>query len=514
MKGMSAPTYAAAIDHLYALGHELATPPPNADGTPAPRRKFDLDYMRILVHALGDPQLQWPSVLIAGTNGKGSTAATLGSILTAAGYRTGLYTSPHLIRVNERIQISGLQIDDEDFARIYFHVDDTAIRLVTSGELPHHPSFFEVVTAVAFTYFAEQKIDIAVLEVGLGGRLDATNIVEPLISILTDIALDHQDYLGDTITAIAREKAGILRPNGLLVTLPQHPEANQAIGEAAATLDLKAFNAADLIPHTPSRPASSISIESSSRPEAQPERRGPRISPEAQQHPQEALRPNHYTLTLENEPLEVDSPLSGEHQRRNLALAITAASVLRNLSSYKSTTRNQISYKISNTAIEEGIRNTNWPGRLELLHFEASPDLLLDVAHNPAGAWTLRAALAQLPEDRPRTLLFSCLRDKNLEEMSRILFPLFDASADADPDRRHDHIVFAPIDNPRAASVEDLLAAAHKLSIPAHAAPHMAAALAQAQAITPPDGLIIATGSVYLIGEIRQLAQTEGGTHA
>src|SRR5271154_4038277 len=152
-------SYAAAVDHLYALGHELAPTPPST-----PRRKFDLAHMRVLAAALGDPQTAFPSVLIAGTNGKGSTAATLGSILAAAGYRTGLYTSPHLIRVNERIQINGLQIDDEDFARIYFHVDDTAIRLVTSGELPHHPSFFEVVTAVAFTYFAEQKIDIAVLE--------------------------------------------------------------------------------------------------------------------------------------------------------------------------------------------------------------------------------------------------------------------------------------------------------------------------------------------------------------
>ncbi|MEO6804332.1 MAG: bifunctional folylpolyglutamate synthase/dihydrofolate synthase, partial [Granulicella sp.] len=137
-----------------------------------------------------------------------------------------------------------------------------------------------------------------------------------------------------------------------------------------------------------------------------------------------------------------------------------------------------------------------------------------DVAHNPAGAWTLRAAIAQLPEDRPRTLLFSCLRDKSLEEMSRILFPLFDSSEDADPARRHDHIVFAPINNPRAAAVEDLLAAAHALSIPAHAAPHLAAALAQARAITPPNGIILATGSVYLIGEIRHLALTEGGAHA
>ena len=142
-------SYASAVDHLYALGHELAPAAPSA-----PRRKFDLAHMRILAAALGNPQTSFPSVLIAGTNGKGSTASTLSSILTAAGYRTGLYTSPHLIRVNERIQIDGVEIPDDDFARLYFQVDDTARRLVATGDLPHHPSFFEVLTALAFLYFA------------------------------------------------------------------------------------------------------------------------------------------------------------------------------------------------------------------------------------------------------------------------------------------------------------------------------------------------------------------------
>jgi len=500
MNPMTSTPYAAAVDHLYALGHELAPP---AAG--APRRKFDLAHMRTLAHALGDPQLQYPSVLIAGTNGKGSTSATLASILTAAGYRTALYTSPHLVRVNERIQIDGIQIDDEDFARLYFKVDDAGRHLVTTGELPHHPSFFEVLTALGFLYYAEQKVDITILEVGLGGRLDATNIVEPILSVITDIALDHQDYLGNTIAEITREKAGILRPNGTLITLPQHPEANQAIGEAAATLNLHAINAASFLPHVPQN--------SSSRPEAQPEWRDPRISPHKSVIQSEgvaevegpavaftqSLPRNHYHLTLNNEPLEVNSPLYGQHQQRNLALAIAAATEL----------RNQNSYKITNTNIEAGIRNTHWPGRLELLRTPGHQDLLLDVAHNPAGAWTLRAAIAQLPDDRPRTLLFSCLRDKSIEEMSRILFPLFDSSEDADPARRHDHLLFAPIDNPRASSVEDLLAAAHALSIPAHAAPHIAAALAQARQVTPPNGIIIVTGSVYLVGELRHLAVQE-----
>src|ERR1035438_7915408 len=249
-------SYAAAVDHLHGLTQELAAV--------APRRKFDLDHMRVLAGALGDPQRQFRSILIAGTNGKGSTAATLAGILAAAGVRTALYTSPHLARVTERIRVSGphastdncqlrtdnclSEIPEEAFARLYFRVDETARQLVAAGRLPHHPSFFETLTALAFLYFAERNVEIAVLEVGMGGRLDATNIVDPLLSVLTDIALDHQEYLGNTVSEIAREKAGILRTGGTLVTLPQHPEANQAIGEAALALEVRGVNAAEFLP--------------------------------------------------------------------------------------------------------------------------------------------------------------------------------------------------------------------------------------------------------------------------
>jgi dihydrofolate synthase/folylpolyglutamate synthase len=505
-------SYAAAVDHLYALGHELAPTSPST-----PRRKFDLAHMRTLAAALGDPHLAFPSILIAGTNGKGSTAATLASILTASGYRTALYTSPHLSRVNERIQIDGLQIPDDDFTRLYFYVDTTAERLIHEGALPHHPSFFEVLTALAFLYFADKKtsetsgnpVDIAILEVGLGGRLDATNIVDPLISVITDIALDHQDYLGNTIAEIAREKAGILRPNGTLITLPQHPEANQAIGEAAATLNLHAISAANYIPGLrsliPSSPHPKSVISTGAQRSGETRFSTSEFNAPISEAPIH-LPQNHYTLTLNNAPLEVHSPLSGHHQQRNLALAIATAEELRNPSNPHRIISNGKSYKITNANIEAGIRNTQWPGRLELIRFDEGPSLLLDVAHNPAGAWTLRAAIAQLPEAQPRTLLFSCLRDKDLREMTQILLPLFDSSAD----RPQDHIIFAPIDNPRAATLEDLLAAAHALDIPAHAAPHLAAAFTQARAITPPNGLIIATGSVYMVGEIRRLALNEG----
>jgi dihydrofolate synthase / folylpolyglutamate synthase len=485
-------SYTDAIAHLYALGQELAPAPPLADGTPAPRRKFELDHMRVLCRALGDPQNRFPSVLIAGTNGKGSTSATLASIAAAAGYKTALYTSPHLVRVNERMQIlegAGspeqrlpVEIPDHTFARLYVQVDDAAARLVADASLPHPPSFFEVLTALAFLYFAEEQVDLAVLEVGLGGRLDATNIVDPLVSVLTDIALDHQDYLGDTIAEITREKAGILRANGVLVTLPQHPEANQAIGEAAASLNLRARSAAEFVPSSVSREVMAAGFRDA-------DGRSP-------------LGTNRYPVMVAGERLEVDSPLAGQHQQRNIALAIATALELRNpVREVKLNSGKEAVYDISVKAMEAGIRNTRWPGRLEFL----APDLLLDVAHNPAGAWTLRAAIATLPEELPRTLIFSCLRDKSLAEMSQILFPLFDASGG----RPQDHIVLAPIANPRAASVEDLAAAAAALQIPALVAEDLAGALAEARRVTPAGGLIVATGSVYLVGEIRQLAVAE-----
>ena len=451
-------SYQLAVEQLYARGHELAPPQPGA-----PRRKFDLAYMRRLMAELGDPQTTFPSVLIAGTNGKGSTAATLASVLTASGYRAGLYTSPHLERINERIRIGNELIGDETFAQLYFRVDDTSNRLVAAGELPHPPSFFEVMTAIAFLYFAEQKVEIAVLEVGLGGRLDATNIVEPLVSVITDLGLDHMDYLGPTLTHIAKEKAGILRRNGVMVTLPQHPEANYALGEVAVPLEVRGVNAATYIP----------------------DRGLAQTSP---------FR-NVYPLRVLGEDITIDAPLGGAHQQRNLALAIATAVELREHHDF---------VKITAGSIAAGVHQTEWPGRLELLT-SGSVEFLLDVAHNPDGAWTLRSALGQLSESRPRTLLFSCLRDKAVDGIAQILFPLFDASAD----RVQDHIVLTPMMNPRAASIDDLKQAAARLEIPAIAAPDVAAAVEQARAITPAGGLVVVTGSVYLIGDVRHILKKE-----
>ena len=466
-------TYVEAMEKLAALGPEMQTM--RVGATVAPR-KFSLEHIRAMLRELGQPQTRFPSVLIAGTNGKGSTAATLASIVHSAGIRTALYTSPHLVRVSERMRVSGAtgleEIGEEAFARNYFRVDVAAQALVERGELPHEPSYFEMMTAVAFCWFAEQSVELAVLEVGLGGRLDATNSVEPLVSVITDIAIDHTQYLGSTLREIAGEKAGILRENGVLVTLAQHPEANAAIGEAAVRLGVRGVDAARYLPAA---------------------RQGQGIRDKGQE-----LARNRYELSPEGEVLHVDSPLAGQHQQRNLALAIATAMEL----------RTNHGFVIPNAAIEAGIRATEWPGRLEWITSAGHAPVLLDVAHNPAGAWALRAALAQLPESMPRTLIFSCLADKPIEEMAQVLLPLFD-SASGDLARARDHVIVAPIQNPRAASVEDLLAAARELDVPAEGASDLPAALLRAEKVTPKDGVIVATGSVFLVGEIRPLLLAE-----
>jgi dihydrofolate synthase / folylpolyglutamate synthase len=476
----AASSYTAAVAQLNSLVPELYA------SAELPRRKFSVDEVRILLDALGNPHTHFPAVLIAGTNGKGSTASTLASILTEAGQRTGLYTSPHLKRPNERIRIGGPEtssdIADTDFARLYFCVHDAGQELLLSGRLPQLPSYFEILTALAFLYFAENKIDIAVLEVGMGGRLDATNVVNPLLSIVTDISLDHMEWLGPTIADIAREKAGILRRGGTMITLPQHPEANQILGEVAVELSVRSVSA---VPYVPAAGTSG---------------------------PYEVEVPQIFgTLGT---AIEVDSPLAGAHQLRNIALAIAAAVEL----------AVRHSFPITPAAIENGIRRTRWPGRLERISARISEHIsnrisknsgennvdkngikwILDVAHNPAGAWALRAGIRSVLEAHsPRVLIFSCLRDKPLNEMAQILFPLFD------------QVIVVPLQNARAASVDDLLAAAATTGTPAIAAESVSEALRIAQKrITnharsnqhdAADGVAVISGSVYLVGEARTL---------
>jgi dihydrofolate synthase/folylpolyglutamate synthase len=437
-------SYAAAIDQLNAMVPELYT------RSGQPRRKFSLEEIRILLSALGDPHRRFPSVLIAGTNGKGSTASTLASILTASGLRAGLYTSPHLARANERIRLGPVEIADDAFAALYFRVHDAAQQLVLDGKLPQMPSFFEILTAQALLYFAQARVDIAVLEAGMGGRLDATNIVDPLLSVITDISLDHTEWLGSTIAAITREKAGILRPHGTLITLLQHPEANQVLGQVAAGLDVRGVSAAPYMPPIGAGTA------------------GP------------------YFVEALGAAIEVDSPLIGAHQHRNLALAIAAAVEL----------AGNHGFPITPAAIAEGIRQTRWPARFERIRRDGV-EWILDVAHNPAGAWALRSGLVGLlSEKHPRCLIFSCLRDKPVAEMAQILFPLFE------------QVIIPPIHTARAAALDDLLAAACATGTPAVASESVGQALQLAEERTE-GGVIVVSGSVYLVGEARTLLLAE-----
>jgi dihydrofolate synthase / folylpolyglutamate synthase len=451
--------YQAVIEHLYARGYELAPRPGEIT-----RHEFDLNHMRILAGALGKPQLKFPSILIAGTNGKGSTAATLASILNASDYKTGLYTSPHLSRVNERLQTSAPEtssnrlrsISDDAFARLYVQVDDAATELVREGVLPYSPSFFEVTTALAFFHFAEQQVEVAVLEVGLGGRLDATNIVQPLVSVITDIALDHMEYLGSTIAEIAQEKAGILRPKAVLVTLPQHPDANTSIDNVALSLGVRSVDAADYIP-----------LPTEHLPDTR----------------------NQYTIALGGRCLDVNSPLPGEHQRRNLALALATANELQ---------KNQGFTRINQNSIEQGIRQIHWPARLESISGANGSRIHLDVAHNPAGILTLRSYLSSLFSSdnvTPRHLIFGALRDKSIQEMAQVLFPLFT--------RPTDRIHLVTVNNPRAASLEDLKAAAGTIDISTSTHVSIADAIKDAQATS--NSIIVIAGSLYLVAEARSL---------
>jgi dihydrofolate synthase/folylpolyglutamate synthase len=435
-------TYESAVNKLLALGHELAS-----------NRKFDLAHMHRLAEALGNPQRKLRSVLIAGTNGKGSTAATLASIVQIADYRTGLYTSPHLLRVNERIQINQEPISDAEFTVIYDRVERCAHELVERGELPWHPSFFEMLTAMAFEYFASAGVELAVLEVGLGGRLDATNIVDPLISVITDIDFDHQNFLGNTLPEIAHEKAGILRPKGTAVLLPQHPIVNETLGKEIMERDARAVSAVKHMP--PMTPAADDGM-----------------SPSAVGHTQ-------FTLAVMGKEINVDFPLAGRHQLRNLALAITAAEEL-----------NKFGFHISAEDTEKGIRSTTWPARFQVIPAsDGFPEVVLDVAHNPAGAWALRSALSTFYEGRHLIFVFGAMRDKAIAEIADIIFPLADC------------VIATHAENPRAASpqqIAELGALAQTEILQAKSVPE---ALERACTLAGPKGVIVITGSIYVVGE-------------
>jgi dihydrofolate synthase / folylpolyglutamate synthase len=298
---------------------------------------------------------------------------------------------------------------------------------------------------------------VAVLEVGMGGRLDATNVVEPLVSVIADISLDHQKYLGNTVTEIAREKAGIIRPGGVVVTLPQQPAANDVIGNTILEMDATGISAVQYVP--PMSPAS------------------------AEYHNAQTSR-SQYPLEVMGKQILIETPLVGRHQLRNVALAIAAAE--------------QVAKKgftgITPDSIQRGIRDTSWPGRFQVIEHKADwPEVVLDVAHNPAGAWALRSALSERYGDRRLIFVFAAMRDKAISEIAEILFPIAD------------RVIATQPGNPRAATPEEIREAAGRTGAEIDCVAAVPAAMERGRQTGLPDGVMVVTGSIYLVGEAMQV---------
>jgi len=402
--------------------------------------KLGLERSRTLLAAMGDPQHRFPSVLVAGTNGKGSTSALLAAMAQAAGYRTGLYTSPHLENVEERLRIDGRSIEPGRFAELLAELIDLAER-----EMGSPPTYFEAVTLAAFRWFAEEEVDLAVVEVGLGGRLDATNLADPILSVITPIGFDHQEFLGTTLASIAREKAGILRSGRPAVVWIEEPEAMESVREVAAAIGAQLHFAPE-----------EVTIEETVFKGWEGQR--VRLSTPIL----------HYDLQL---------ALLGEHQAKNLGLAVRATEMLASLGF------DQIGKK----AITEGAATCRWPGRLEAIELKDGRRVLLDAAHNPFGAAVLAEFLYHL--GRPVDLIFGVLADKDYAEMLGLLAP---------PARR---IVLTTPASPRAKDPEELAALLGDRE-GVLVEPDPLQALDKALALG--GEVLVVCGSIYLIGEIRK----------
>ena len=414
--------YPDSVHFLYALGNEIKTV------------KLGLERIRAVLDALGRPQDRCRIVHVAGTNGKGSTCAMIEAALRAAGKRTGLFTSPHLAEPTERIRIGGRPSPSEEFTAAFNRVHKTVEELIESGAIDMHTTYFETVTAMALLVFAERAVDEVVLEVGLGGRLDATNVVQPDLCVITPVDFDHEQYLGRSLEAIAGEKAGILKRGARAVFARQRPEAEAVLERRAAELGIA-------VSRTSEFELTGVELD----------RRGSRFDFMGQR---------------------IDCPLAGEHQVENAAAAVLA---LRQLG-------------VPAGAIRDGIAQTRWPGRLELI--SASPDVIVDGAHNPAGARALARYIERFYGGRRVRLIFGAMRDKAVEEIAGILFPL-----------AWQVIVTAPR-QARALAPEALREVADHPNL--RAAAHLEEAMGLVSDAGGEEAIFI-TGSLFLVAEARSL---------
>jgi dihydrofolate synthase / folylpolyglutamate synthase len=428
--------FETSIKYLYSLGHEVLA------------AKFGLESITLLLEKLGNPERSFKSVIVAGTNGKGSVAAMIDSIARVAGHRSALFTSPHLIRIQERIRFRGAEISEADFARLSSMVREAGEFLAASGQLAAPPTFFEQVAAIALCYFRDCEAELAVLEVGLGGRLDATNAVDRIISVVTSIDLDHQNILGNTIEEIAGEKAAIIVPATRAVIGRQQ---NRAAGDVLMRRCLET----GVLPVFVNEPAE---VETSDF---------GRVT-----FDYESSHANYSRIAL---------GLLGRYQAENAAAAIEAAELL-----------NESGFSIPREAVIKGLRQVNWPGRLELI--DDRPAVLLDGAHNPAGARALRAYLDEFWHS-PITLVFGAMNDKDIDRMAA---ELFDAART---------IVLTRVKDSRAADNARLGSAALRSSRNVIFAETVSQALSWARSVTPPNGLVCVAGSLHLVGEVKRLME-------
>ena len=419
--------YPDSVEFLYSLGNEIKSV------------KFGLESVRSVLDALGNPQDAPRIVHVAGTNGKGSTCAMIESALRLHGYRTALYTSPHLVEPTERICIAGVPVTREAFADAFRQVHECNEHLIAAGQLEHHTTYFETVTAMGFLLMRSANVEVAVVEVGLGGRLDATNVVHPALTVITPVDFDHEQFLGNSLDSIAFEKAGILKPGVPAIFAAQRPEAQSVLDHRAAELGVEVIRTSeyDVTKLT--------------------------VSPRGSEF-----------LTKRTQPMHIRCPLAGAHQVENALAAVAALEQL----------------QIPAEAIESGIAATRWPGRLEVIG--QNPEILLDGAHNPAGARALAAHLRQFYAGRRLRLFYGAMRDKSVQEITEILFPLAD------------EVILTTLTSPRAVRPDALLRTSDHRNM--SVAESAADALALARA-TDPDDVAVITGSLYLVGEIESLLQ-------
>ncbi|MBI4226709.1 MAG: bifunctional folylpolyglutamate synthase/dihydrofolate synthase [Candidatus Omnitrophica bacterium] len=417
--------------------YERIAPPPNT---------FSLDRMRALLDALGHPESRWAAIHVAGTKGKGSTCALLASILRAAGVRVGLYTSPHLIALEERIQIDGRPVTASELSEALDALHPAIARV------PSPPTYFEALTAAAFWLFAERAVDVAVLEVGLGGRLDATNVVDPLVSVVTPISWDHAEVLGPTVAAIAGEKAGIIKPGRPVVLAPQPPEALAVLRASAQEHRAPLVEVANshwrVVDTTPD---------------------GQTIDLHTSRHRYPAIR----------------LPLLGAHQAMNLATAVAALEQL------------PPERAVPEAAVARGAAEVVWPGRLQIL--ERRPWVVVDGAQNAASAAALRTAVRALWPRQTIRLILGVSADKDLAGIAEALRPLSPA------------VIATQARHPRALAAGELAARLSRWFSTVGTAASVHEAVTQAARLAAPDDVILVTGSLFLIGELLAQAAAAHG---